>query len=62
MRKWQFTPISLPEKSHGPRNLAGYGLQDHKESDTTDMSMSMMSSLAVNTENVTLLFLIISHI
>ena len=35
-RKWQPTPVFLPTKSHGPKNLAGYspcmGLQT---SDTT---------------------------
>jgi len=32
-RKWQLTPIFLPEKSHGQRSLAGYSLEGHKESD-----------------------------
>ena len=35
-RKWQPTPIFLPEKSHGQRSLAGYSLQGHKELDTTE--------------------------
>ena len=30
-RKWQSTPVFLPEKSHGQRSLAG-----HKEPDTTE--------------------------
>ena len=30
------TPIFLPEKSQGQRSLVGYGLQGHKESDTTE--------------------------
>jgi len=25
-RKWQHTPVFLPEKSHGERSLAGYNL------------------------------------
>ena len=29
------TPIFLPRKSHGQKSLAGYSLQDRKESDTT---------------------------
>ena len=29
-RKWQQTPIFLPEKSHGQMSLAGYSLWDHK--------------------------------
>ena len=33
--KWQAAPVFLPEKSHGQRNLAGYGLWGRKELDTT---------------------------
>ena len=29
-------PIVLPRKSHGQRNLAGYGPWGHKESDMTE--------------------------
>ena len=29
-RKWQATPVSLPGKSHGRRNLAGYSPWDRK--------------------------------
>jgi len=29
------TPVFLPEKSHGQRNLEGYSPWDHKESVTT---------------------------
>ena len=35
-RKWQPTPIFLPEESHGRRSLVGYSLWGHKESDTTE--------------------------
>ena len=35
-RKWQPTPVSLPGKSHGQRNLAGYSPWGHKESDMTE--------------------------
>ena len=35
-RKWQSTPVFLPEKSHGQRSLAGYSLWGHKESGTVD--------------------------
>ena len=35
-RKWQLVPLFLPGKFHGERSLAGYGLWDHKESDTTE--------------------------
>ena len=36
-RKWQPTPVFLPGKSHGWRNLVGYNLWGHKESDTTEL-------------------------
>ena len=29
-RKWQPTPVFLPEKSHGQRSLVGYSPWDHK--------------------------------
>ena len=32
-RKWQHTPVFLPDKSHGQRRLMGYGAWGHKESD-----------------------------
>ena len=35
-RKWQPTPVFLPRESYGPRSLAGYIPQGHKESDTTE--------------------------
>ena len=35
-RKWQLTPVFLPEKSHGQRNLAVYSSWGCKESDTTE--------------------------
>ena len=35
-RKWQHTPVFLPRKSHGWRNLAGYSPWSHKESDMTE--------------------------
>ena len=34
-RKWQPTPVFLPEKSHGQRSLAGYSPWGSKESDST---------------------------
>ena len=30
-RKWQPTPVFLPEKPHGQRSLVGSSPQDHKE-------------------------------
>ena len=35
-RKWQPTPVFLSGKFHGQRNLTGYSLRGHKESDTTE--------------------------
>ena len=35
-RKWQPTPVFLPEKSQGQGSLAGYGPQGCKELDTTE--------------------------
>ena len=35
-RKWQPTPVFLPEKSHGQRSLMGYSLWDYKESNTSE--------------------------
>ena len=34
--KWQPTPILLPEKSHGRRNVVSYSPWGHKELDTTE--------------------------
>ena len=35
-RKWQPTPVFLPEKSHGQRSLVGYSPWGRKESDATE--------------------------
>ena len=35
-REWQPFPVFMPEKSHGPRSLAGYRPWDGKESDTNE--------------------------
>ena len=35
-RKWQPTPVLLPEKSHGQRSLVGYSPWGREESDTTE--------------------------
>ena len=34
--KWLPTPVFLPGKSHGQRNLVGYSAWDRKESDMTE--------------------------
>ena len=35
-RKWQPTPVFLPGKSYGQRNLVAYSSWGHKQSDTTE--------------------------
>jgi len=35
-RKWQPTPVLLPEKSHEQRSLVSYSPRSLKESDTTE--------------------------
>ena len=35
-RQWHLTPVLLPGKSHGQRNLVGCSPWGHKESDTTE--------------------------
>ena len=44
-RKWQPTPVFLPEKSHGQRSLADYSPQGCK--DTTEQMSTRMSTLLV---------------
>ena len=36
-RKWQPSPVFLPEKSHGQRSLMGYRPRVHKGSHTTEL-------------------------
>ena len=47
-RKWQPTPVFLPGKSHGQRNLVGYSPWGCKESDTTEQLHSLTHSLIVD--------------
>ena len=35
-RKWQSTPVFLPDESHGQRSLVGYGPWSHAELDITE--------------------------
>ena len=35
-REWQPTPVFVPRKFHGQRNLAGYSPWGHKESETIE--------------------------
>ena len=46
-RKWQPTPVILPEKSHGQRNLVDYSPWGHKESDTTKHTYTCVSMCLV---------------
>ena len=41
-RQWQSTPVHLPEKSHGRRNLVGYSPWGCKESDMTERLLSVL--------------------
>ena len=41
-RKWQPTPVFLPRKSHGQRNLVGYSSWGCEESDTTEHTHTRM--------------------
>ena len=43
-RKWQPTPVFLPEEFHGQRSLAGYSPRGHKESDTEWLTLAYKST------------------
>ena len=49
-RKWQSTPVLLPGKSLGQRNLVGYSPWGCKESDTTEQGLPMWPELQINYE------------
>ena len=44
-RKWQPTPVFLPGEFHGQRSLAGCSPWGHKESDTRELQILLLSSL-----------------
>ena len=44
-RKWQPTPVFLPENFHGQRSLAVYSLPGCKEPDTTEHAGKTLISL-----------------
>ena len=46
-RKWQSTPVFLPEGSHGQRSLVGYSPRGLKEPDTTER-LHLTSTLCFN--------------
>ena len=49
-RKWHSTPVFLPGKSHGQRNLVGYSKWGQKESDTTEQ-LNTHSSVRCSVES-----------
>ena len=56
-RKWQPTPVFLPGKSHGWRNLVGYSSWGRKESDTTERLHSLRLVIGFVSSNKCLLTL-----
>ena len=56
-KKWQSTPVFLPEEFHGQRSLEGYSPWAHKESDRTDwLTLLHMVVLCLVSKEVFLLF------
>ena len=53
-RKWQPTPVVLPGKFHGQRNLVGYSPWGRKESDTAEYTgnKELMGSKAIEAEKI----------
>ena len=47
-RKWQHTPVFLPGKSHGQRNLEGYSAWGPKESDMTEHKHSFLLLIIIS--------------
>ena len=47
-RKWQPTPVFLPGKFHGQRNLAGYSPWGCKELNTTEHAHTRLMRVAIN--------------
>ena len=54
-RKWQPTPVFLPGKSHGWRNLVGYSPWGRKELDMTERTHSLTHSLILSHRSYMLL-------
>ena len=46
-KEWKPTPVCLPRKSHGWRDLAGYSPWGCKELDTTEQLHSLTVSLSI---------------
>ena len=51
-RKWQPTPVLLPEKSRGWRSLVGYSLWGRKESETTERVHSHGRKVMTSLDNI----------
>ena len=51
-RKWQSTPIFLPEEFHGWRSLAGYSVWGRRESEMTELLTHTMHSMVTVVNNV----------
>ena len=43
-RAWQPTPVFLPAEFQGQRSLVSYSPQGHKQSDTTEVTLSALYS------------------
>ena len=48
-RKWLPTPVFLPRKFLGQRSLVGCSPWHHKESDTTDLTVTVLRVLSIFT-------------
>ena len=48
--EWQPTPVFLPGKSHGWRNLVGYSPWGRKESDTTERHLLYLLEIIILSE------------
>ena len=55
-RKWQLTSLFLSGKSHGQRNLAGYSLWGHKESDMTEQLSTAQHAIKQRVSKRSILF------
>ena len=61
-RKWQLTPVFLPEESHGQRSLVGYSPWSQKESDMTErLSIHLNPNLLIYPSPRILFFLAMPH-
>jgi len=51
-RKWQPTPVFLPEEFHGQRSLAGYSPWGHKDLDMTELLTLLLFNAYENKERL----------